>query len=339
MRQLGFIWLAGFRDLRWRRRRFAIAGFATALVFSITLLLAGTAESFRVEISRVLDDIGADGYVVQASQRGPFMSPQPFSTDIVDEISQSPGVTEAEPLISIIQPDMYLFGISEFGGLAAAPGNAIVDRRVNAKAGGNYRVGASEFIVSQITKGQTVLGGQPLVRLSVADAQKAIFGGLPLMTSVAVKGTPTSLPAGFKFVDRAQAARDFMRPIDVVTKTIQLVSVMLWIAAAAIVGSVVYISTLERTRDISVFKAIGASTRSVLVALVVQAVTVSLAAAGVAIALAYALAPAFPMPVSFPARLSGLIPAIGVVVGLGASIAGLRRAVKVDPALAMGSPG
>jgi putative ABC transport system permease protein len=333
--RLGFIWLVGVRDLQWRRRRFVMAALATSLVFAITLLLAGTARSFSVEVDRVVDSVGADGFVVQLSQKGPFMSPQPFDATIVDTVRATKGVTAAAPVVSIVQPEMYLFGFA-FPGDNPASGRAFVDARLNRRVDDRLRVGASELDVSRVTHGRTVLGGQPLVQTTVADAQKAVFGGNNLITSVAVRGKPASLPLGYKFVSRNTAADDFLRPIDVVMRTIALLSFLLWVVAAAIVGSVVYVSTLERVRDISVFKATGAATRDILAALVVQAVLLSLGAAVVAIALAYAISPAFPMPVTFAGELLLMIPGVGALIGLVASAAGLRRAVRVDPALAMG---
>ena len=46
-----------------------------------------------------------------------------------------------------------------------------------------------------------------------------------------------------------------------------MIAVLLWIVAALIVGSVIYLSALERTRDFAVFKAVGVSTRSVIAGL------------------------------------------------------------------------
>ena len=336
MSGIGFVWLAGIRDLQWRRRRFVMVGLATALLFGITLLLSGTSESFRVEVGHVLDRIGADGYVVQTTQRGPFMSPQPFDASIVDDVAQRPGVRSAAPLVSIVQPDSYLFGF-EFADQNPSPGKVFMDKRIGREVGDVARVGAAEFAVEVVTKHQTVLGGQPLVRLSVPDAQRAVFGGSKLVTSVAVSGRPESLPDGYKFMTRQEAAGDFLRPIGVVTKTIGIVSALLWLVATAVVGSVIYVSTLERLRDISVFKATGASTRDVLLALLAQSVAISIGASIVAIGVGYALAPLFPLPVSFPARSLALIPTVGLVIGLVASVAGLRRAVRVDPVVAMGS--
>ena len=40
--------------------------------------------------------------------------------------------------------------------------------------------------------------------------------------------------------------------------------ILLWIVAACIVGSIVYVSAIERTRDFAVFKATGASNGSLV---------------------------------------------------------------------------
>lgn len=56
-------------------------------------------------------------------------------------------------------------------------------------------------------------------------------------------------------------------------------SVLLWGVAALIVGSLIYLSALERTRDFAVFKALGVTTAMVLAGLALQAVAVAVAAA------------------------------------------------------------
>ena len=48
------------------------------------------------------------------------------------------------------------------------------------------------------------------------------------------------------------------------------------------------------------------------------------------------LAPLFPLPVSIPQRAFIALPLVATVVGLLASLVGLRRAVKVSPSAAFG---
>jgi putative ABC transport system permease protein len=83
-----------------------------------------------------------------------------------------------------------------------------------------------------------------------------------------------------------------------------------------------------------VFKAIGTSNATILADLVVQAVLLSLVAAGFGVLVATLIAPRFPVPVVIPVNSLVLLPTLAVAVGLLASLAGLRRAIAVDPAIA-----
>jgi putative ABC transport system permease protein len=100
----------------------------------------------------------------------------------------------------------------------------------------------------------------------------------------------------------------------------------------------IYVSALERTRDFAVFKAVGVPTRSILGGLATQAVIVALLAALLGAGLSVLLGPLFPMRVDIPRLAFISLPVLAVGIGLLASVAGLRRAVTVDPALAFGGP-
>jgi hypothetical protein len=132
-----------------------------------------------------------------------------------------------------------------------------------------------------------------------------MFGGQPLVSAIGLGGTPAQVPAGYRVVDRNDAIEDFVRPLRVTHAAFTFMSVLLWIVAALIIGSVVYLSAPERTRDFAVFKAVGVSTRSVLGGLVLQAVLVAILAAVVAGLLSLVLAPFFPMRAVVPGWACG----------------------------------
>jgi putative ABC transport system permease protein len=117
-----------------------------------------------------------------------------------------------------------------------------------------------------------------------------------------------------------------------------LMAGLLWMVAALIVGSMIYMSALERTRDFAVFKAVGVPTRSILAGLAMQAIIVAVLAALLGGVLSVLLGPLFPMRVDIPRIAFLLLPVVAISIGVLASIAGLRRAVTVDPALAFGGP-
>jgi putative ABC transport system permease protein len=134
----------------------------------------------------------------------------------------------------------------------------------------------------------------------------------------------------------AQVAADLKRPLDQGLQTINFVAVLLWVVAAGIVGSIVYLTALERTRDFAVLKATGASNGALFVSLGAQALVLSGAAALVAVLMGTLLTPVFPMQVTIEASSFVALVIVAVVVAVIGSLFGLRRAITVDPALAFG---
>jgi putative ABC transport system permease protein len=89
-------------------------------------------------------------------------------------------------------------------------------------------------------------------------------------------------------------------------------------------------------RDFAVLKATGAATGGLFLGLAMQAILLSVGAALVAVVLSRMLAPGMAFAVEFAGKDVVQLIAIAVVVGFLSSLAGLRRAVGVDPALAFG---
>jgi putative ABC transport system permease protein len=214
--------------------------------------------------------------------------------------------------------------------------DAVVDTSSGMHVGDTFGISGQRFTVVGTVTGQTYNGGRPLIYVTLPAAQHLLFAGQPFVTSIAVKGHPTNVPPGAKFMNVDAAKKDLKRPLADIIKSISTFRSLLWIVAAALVGSVVYLSALERVGDFAVFKATGTSTGDLLAALVVQAVVLAVSASILAIGLAYLLRGLFPVPPILPLRIEVVMPFVGLIVGVFASLAALRRAVTVDPALAFG---
>ncbi len=204
--------------------------------------------------------------------------------------------------------------------------------------GDEIQVGVRSMQVVGIVPNSTSLAKMPNIFLTTNGVQQLAYNGQPIITSIAIQGTSRQLPDGYQTVDRAAGADDLMRAVKVAGGSITIVAVLLWIVAVLIVGSVVYLSALERLRDFAVYKAIGVPARSILAGLALQAVVVALLAAVLGVILSRLLAPLFPLLVVVPASAYISLPLVATGVGLLASLAGFRRAVAVDPALAFGGP-
>ncbi len=343
--------IAALRDLQWRKRRFVIAIVGTGLVFAMTLVLTGLANGFRVEANRTVDSLGLDGFLVKSGATGPFLGSAAFPPAEVEV----PGATVAVPLVygSATLSDrgtarsVNIFGAPQRGpGMPAVergrppsePHEAAVSSTMGKPIGATIEVGSRNLQIVGIVDDSTALAGQSNVFLTVPGAQRLLFSGQSLISSIGLRGVLGRAPSGYVLVDRDGAINDLLRALTGARQAMTLMAGLLWVVAALIVGSMIYMSALERTRDFAVFKAVGVPTGSILVGLGMQAVIVAVLAALLGGVLSVLLGPLFPMRVDIPRLAFFMLPVVAVTIGVLASLAGLRRAVVVDPALAFGGP-
>ncbi len=337
---------AALRDLQWRRRRFAIAMAGVALVFGLGVVMTGLAASFSAEVERTLDAVGADTWAVSDEASGPFTSFTPVPSD-----AGGPGATPLMTLRQTISDGDEVLDIVVLGVVPGAlgtpdvvdgvtltgPGQIVADRALStADVGGQLTVAGVTLDVVGSTTGQRMFAGVPIVYIALSDAQAMAVDGTDVATAFVFDQPPPGTPPGLRLMTPTEVRDDVLRPLDGALASISLVRLLLWVVAATIIGSVLYLQTIERTRDFAVFKATGTSTASIAAGLSLQAIVLSLAAAALAAIIAVVIAPLFPMHVEIPTSAIILLPVVTVIVGLLASLLALRRTVSVEPALAFG---
>jgi putative ABC transport system permease protein len=228
--------------------------------------------------------------------------------------------------------------VTSEGRAPTTPDEVAVSSTLGRHVGDEIEIASRKLRIVGIVDNSTALANLPNVFLTTAGAQQLVYGGQQLVASIGVRGTITQLPDGYAAIDRAGAIADLLRPLKVAVNSITIVAILLWVVAALVVGSVIYLSALERLRDFAVFKAIGVPTRNVAAGLAMQAIVVALLAALVGALMSMALGPLFPMQVIVPTGAYVALPLVAIIIGLVASASGLHRAVSVDPALAFGGP-
>ena len=341
--------LLGLRELQWSRRRFAVAVLATALVFALGLLMSGVSASFDNEIDRTVESFDADAWLLRSESFGPFTGPATIPVERAQDARRLPGVRHADP-VAILRAttttpsrrNVNLLGVVP-GGVGAPHGwegrvigqrgVAVADASLGLAVGDMIDLNGKSLRVGAVTRGQTYFAGIPTVTVSLAEAQRLALDGRPLATAIVTRGRPTAVPSGFEMLGNREVARDLERPVSQAKQTIGLIRLLLWAVAAGIIGAIVYLSVLERTRDFAALKAIGVSTAHLLGGLVIQAVLLSVISALFAVAIEEAIAPAVAMSVEVPVLAYVSLPVVAVAVGVLASFVGLRRAIGVDPAL------
>ena len=349
------MWLIALRDLQHRRRQVIVAILGSSLVFAMALVITGLGGGFRAEARKTVGAIGADGLVVKAQSGGPFTSFSGIPEATVAEVAALPGVTRADPILAANQPlvvggghpkvDTHLIGFRPHG-LGAphvihgkvpdAAGEATADVRAKLALGSTVVAGGRQLTIVGITRGLTYDAGIPNVYATVADAQPVLFGDAKAVNAVAITGHPSSLPPGLAFMSNRDVQQDILRRLSNALPAVDNSRTFLWVVAAVIIGTVTYLSALERLRDFAVIKAVGGSSRQIYYGLAVQAVIVAVCAAGLAVLIEKLLANIIPMPTEVPTSSLLLLPAVAVGVGLLASLSGIQQAIRVDPALAFG---
>ena len=116
-------------DLMYRRRQFLIAVVGAALVFAMTLLLAGLTNGFGVEIDQSVAGFGADAWVVASGSAGRVASLAPMPAAVVAQVATAPGVRTATPVVVLPQTasvDGKLQQVATPEALYARPANSFV---------------------------------------------------------------------------------------------------------------------------------------------------------------------------------------------------------------------
>jgi putative ABC transport system permease protein len=343
------------RDLQWRRRRFLIGIFATGLVFALAVVLSGITQSFINETSRTAKAFDADAWIVSEKALGPFTATTMVPLSLLDAVRSDPGVHDAAAVLLTtfpvdkgsgepanagvigVDPNAQV-GMPEIrdGRGLQQPGEVVVDRTMRVDVGETVTIGSQLFTVVGRTKGVSYFAGQPAAFVSLPDAQQLTIAGQPLASAILVRGDVTQLPPGTRELTNAEVIKDLKRPIKSASGTVNILRILLWLVAAGIIGSILYVQAIERTRDFAVFKATGISGGALAFGLAFQAVVLALLSAIVAVVLSKLIAPTMPLPVEVPTSGFVLLIVVSVVIGVLASLFGLRRAVTVDPALAFG---
>jgi putative ABC transport system permease protein len=344
-----------FADLWFRARQFLIAVVGVALVLGLALALSGLADGFYSEVTNTVDSVGANSWVMSEAAHGRLTAFAAFSGAEQQAVADEPGAGRASAMlfapstVAIVsgstQPlSVNLFGV-ERNGLGdpqvasghplAGPGQVVVDSKVG-PVGSGLTIGGHRFDVVGTVDNRTMLGGVPLVYMTLPAAQQVVTGGKPLITAIATSGTPAAVPAGLVVLSPPTVVTDTVSQLKSAVASIDNTRWLMWLVAAAIVASMLYVAALERKRDFAVLKALGSSSRALFLSLVLEAVLVTLLAAILAEVLASLLTPAFAQPVDITTDARLVLPVIAVVVGVLASITALRRVTGADPAAAFG---
>ncbi|WP_410657309.1 ABC transporter permease [Amycolatopsis sp. lyj-112] len=354
-----------WRDLKFAKGRFALMGIVVVLITLLVGLLSGLTAGLGQQNISAITGLSADKIAFAAPGDGQSLS---YANSVITEKqrrqwAETPGVTGVEPLgITTTKATAgdRAGGVSVFGvrtGSALAPDSAAI-------TGDSVVLSTPAADDLGVRTGDTlVLAGRRLAVAAVSgDAwfshTPVIWAGLDVWAKIApptggepiatVLALTTTADADLAATDRAASTAtvptdDSLSAIGSYTSengSLQLMRGFLFAISALVIGAFFTVWTIQRSGDIAVLKALGASTANLLKDALGQAVVLlvggTLLGTGLAAGFGAVLSGSVVPFVLTPATV--LLPA-AVMTLLGALGAGLsvRRVTSVDPLTALGS--
>jgi putative ABC transport system permease protein len=366
------------RDIRFAKGRFALMGGVVALVTLLLVLLSGLTAGLGDQSTSAIGKLGAgsggnssrpvDSIVFGApgtNQPTASFTESEVTAAQVDSWQHVPGVARAEALgisQSRLQAgdggttNVAVFGVAAEGQLAPSPvrtGTLVIGSILAADlslgVGDTATVGGTDLTVAAVVADQwyshtgvvwTALPSWAEVAHVAPTAESGQAGTVIAVTyqdgavvnedaaNAAARTVSASRTGSFQAVGSYKSENG----------SLMLMQAFLYGISALVIVAFLTVWTVQRTRDIAVLKAMGASGSYVLRDAITQAAIVLLAGAGLGGAVGvlggFAAAQAAPFLVT-PATT--LLPVLGIVgLGLAGAALAVRRVTTVDPLIALG---
>ncbi|GAA1480839.1 ABC transporter permease [Gordonia sinesedis] len=346
------------RDLRRARGRFALIALVVVMVALLVTFLSGlTAGLAHQNISAVQQLPGTSVAFADTGAAPSFDESSLTATQVEDWVRAEPSATPvgiARQRIESVTPGaaplpVALIGVgggNEAGGAGDATPSGTVDLSaaaaadLNISAGGSVRIGDRTFTVRNVV-GDDWYAHSPVVYVSLDDWQALTptGGAATVVTFTPEAGTDTQRLARDTqtTVLSAPDALTAMPSYQAENGSLTLMTVLLFVISALVIGAFFTVWTVQRVPDVAVLKALGASTSSLVRDALGQASVVlvvgTLIGMGVA-ALAGGLIGAIPFVVS---ASTTLLPAAAIIgLGLLGACLALRFLITTDPLTALG---
>lgn len=254
--------------------------------------------------------------------------------------------------------------IAEGRGFGSSHFELIADRKTGLVIGDRIRLGRDRFTVVGLVENAMNSGGDPAVYVTLADAialQTALdpaaarvqaargAGGARLPTVAAViavlePGADVELLTAtvrqWKHLSAlSQAEQENLLLASVVDRARRQIGLFLGIllsVSAVVIALIIYTMTMEKLKQIATLKLIGAPDRTIIGLIVQQALILGASGLGIGLALILLVKDNFPRRVVLEPFNALVLTGIILVVCIVASGLGVRAAMKVDPATALG---
>jgi putative ABC transport system permease protein len=185
------------RDILHSWGKFIFTGFGLGLLIGVTLTMAGVYRGMVDDGKALLDNSGADLWVVQQDTLGPYAESSSLSDDLYRGVLAMPGVSNAVNVTYLTmqvrqgERDVRAMVVGVAPGGAGTPGwppylvdgrqitrshyEAVADVATGFKIGDRLTIRRNQYAVVGLTRRMVSSNGDPMVFIPLRDAQEAQF--------------------------------------------------------------------------------------------------------------------------------------------------------------------
>lgn len=185
--------LAG-RDILHSWTKFVLTGIGLGLLIGVTLTMAGVYRGMVDDAKALLNNSGADLWVVQQDTQGPYAESSSIHDDVYRSLLSLSGVARAANVtyltmqVRLDNTDVRAMVVGFEPGQPGEPGyliagrhitrnhyEAVADIKTGFRLGDSIRIRRHDYRVVGLTKRMVSSGGDPMVFIPLKDAQEAQF--------------------------------------------------------------------------------------------------------------------------------------------------------------------
>lgn len=240
----------------------------------------------------------------------------------------------------------------------------VADKATGLTLGARVKLGRNTFEVVGLSRHQVASGGDPAIFMTLLDAQRLQFDLAPAAARIQIarggggasRDTVNAVIARLQPDASADAVASAIRQwkhlaaitqdaqeliltrslVDRARRQIGLFTSLLLIVSAVIIALIIYTMTMEKLKQIATLKLIGAADRTIIAMIVQQALALGAIGFVIGAALIVNIQDYFPRRVVLEVDNVMMLGVVVFVVCLLSSGLGVRAALKVEPATALG---
>ncbi len=373
-----------WRDVQHGLGRFILTCIGLSLLLGVVMGMAGIYRGLVAEALGLVRLANADVWVVEGGKRGPFAESSRIPRDTRDVIAAQSGVAATGAVVyqTVEIPhqgkNLRIFVVgAEIGrpgsemvtvngrGIVKSRTEIVADHKAGLIIGERIRIGQDDFTVVGLMHNTTSSGGDPVVMMTLRDAQiiQAQFEPSAVRRETARTGQASATPdqvnaiivrlkplaAADMVTDSIKrwkhlAAMSGQEQEDILTRSviekarrqIGLFTGILLVVSTVVIGLIVYTMTLDKKKAIATLKLIGAPDRTIVALIIQQALAMGLTGFAIGAILIRLTQDYFPRRLVLETSDTIILLGIIIIVCLLASVFGVRSALKIDPASALG---